>query len=438
MGTKKDIAKAFKEQLASYRPTPDSIVWDQLEANLNDKKKKKPIVPFWLYFLSSGIIIASLLFWLNSDSNENSSKPKTDELEISVKNPKENNIINTQNSENISNHSEKTSNNQHNDETNTTQEHNAPNTVSLILNKTVTSKATTDSKTNADETKNTYGSSKDKNINTTHKKDKIIIIANTDKASVNNSKATLKEDNTKNSNDRKELKATKIENWENTQSSDIISDRNKSATDTLEIKTAKATDSLSQNQKNEKIKDSIKLQQNGKWSIYPNASLIYYDAFGKSFSNQTSFNYGVHFTYLPSNSVSFRIGVNKLNLKQTDTISPKSKQEVSYLEIPVEIKYAIFVKKIRVSSIGGLSYLILEGASLTQTINTNNIIRDNKSDFTKSNISFNVGLELQTKLFDKFYLNIEPMFKYHLAPYSTNKDFNPYTLSISSGIEFKF
>ena len=114
-------------------------------------------------------------------------------------------------------------------------------------------------------------------------------------------------------------------------------------------------------------------------------------------------------------------------------------QNISYIEVPLEIKYALTQHKIKTYFVGGFSYLFLNDATKTSTDESNiNLIIDNSDSFNQSTLSLNAGLSFQTKIYNNLYLNLEPMFKYHFEPYSVQNDFNPFVISITSGLEYKF
>ncbi len=126
------------------------------------------------------------------------------------------------------------------------------------------------------------------------------------------------------------------------------------------------------------------------------------------------------------------------NLKQEQTIGLLN-QQIGYLEVPLEAKYALVDKKLSIHAIGGVSTLFLENNNISiETI-------DYKMSIGKANnlntVSFsgNLGVGVDYKLFDKLRLNIEPIFKYQFNTFSENSgNFKPYYLGIYSGLSFNF
>jgi len=133
--------------------------------------------------------------------------------------------------------------------------------------------------------------------------------------------------------------------------------------------------------------------------------------------------------------VSFRIGVNKLNLKFTfKNRDNKFEQKIEYLEIPVDFKQTLFNKKISIDLIAGFSYLHLFNQSIyaKDGSDVSNSFQEN------SNVSMHIGLGFSTKIFKSLNFNIEPMLKYHFNPTQNQLKSQTFQISIISGFEYKF
>lgn len=114
-------------------------------------------------------------------------------------------------------------------------------------------------------------------------------------------------------------------------------------------------------------------------------------------------------------------------------------QQFGYLEVPVELEYALVDKKLGVNLIGGISSLFLvdnaislsSGELITEMGEANNV--------NEVNFSTNVGIGLNYKFTKKVQLNIEPVFKYQLNTFSqTDGTFQPFTVGVYSGVSYKF
>ena len=115
-------------------------------------------------------------------------------------------------------------------------------------------------------------------------------------------------------------------------------------------------------------------------------------------------------------------------------------QDLGYIEIPLEIQYALSNKKLGVNLIGGFSSFFLnnnkifsesEGGARTLLGKANNI--------NKVSYSANFGLGLNYQVSKKIDLNLEPMFKYQINTFNnTSGDFKPFFIGVYTGFAIKF
>lgn len=114
-------------------------------------------------------------------------------------------------------------------------------------------------------------------------------------------------------------------------------------------------------------------------------------------------------------------------------------QQFGYLELPVELNYALIAKKFGVNLIGGVSslFLIDNAVSLTSGELTTEIGEAN--NINDLNFSANMGLGLNYNFSQKVRFNVEPIFKYQLNTFSdVNGTFRPYSIGVYSGLTFQF
>jgi len=114
-------------------------------------------------------------------------------------------------------------------------------------------------------------------------------------------------------------------------------------------------------------------------------------------------------------------------------------QQFGYLELPIELNYALIDKKFGVNIIGGISslFLIDNAVSLTAGELTTEIGEAN--NINDLNFSANMGLGFNYKFSNKVHFNLEPIFKYQLNTFSeVNGTFLPYSIGVYSGLSFKF
>lgn len=127
-------------------------------------------------------------------------------------------------------------------------------------------------------------------------------------------------------------------------------------------------------------------------------------------------------------------------------VTPKStsgdaslNQKLSYLEMPLELKYALVNNKIGVNLIGGFSTLLLNNNEVFVEAGDFNETLGKANNLSSLSFTTNIGLGLNYSFSQKLMINIEPMFKYQLNPYSDSSvDYKPYYVGVYSGLSFKF
>ena len=114
-------------------------------------------------------------------------------------------------------------------------------------------------------------------------------------------------------------------------------------------------------------------------------------------------------------------------------------QQFGYLEVPLELNYALLDRKFGLNIIGGVSSLFLTDNSVVLESNGQTTEVGEANNINSVNFSTNFGLGLNYKFTPKFKFNVEPVFKYQLNTFSnTSGNFNPYSLGVYSGFSFKF
>ena len=64
MNDKKHIDRLFQERFKDFEAEPSDAVWENIEAQLNKKKKKRRVVPVWWRYAGVGsFIIAFINSW---------------------------------------------------------------------------------------------------------------------------------------------------------------------------------------------------------------------------------------------------------------------------------------------------------------------------------------------------------------------------------------
>ncbi len=247
---------------------------------------------------------------------------------------------------------------------------------------------------------------------------------------------------------------------------------------------------------NEEEKESI-----NRWQINPNIAPVYFNSFGKGSSihkelvnnnknGEINMSYGVNLSYAVNNKLSVKSGVNRVNLgyntndiivyenvdgtmantdlfrnikfknnrlpklsflngdsfsfAQSPAIIPKEssallKQEMTYYEIPLEVKYKLSDKKLGVSLVSGFSTFILSDNKVSYELRGVNTELGEASNLNDISYSANIGFGLDYKISKTMSFNLDPMFKYQINTFNnTSGDFKPYFIGVYSGINIKF
>ncbi|MGC1392110.1 MAG: outer membrane beta-barrel protein [Bacteroidales bacterium] len=121
-------------------------------------------------------------------------------------------------------------------------------------------------------------------------------------------------------------------------------------------------------------------------------------------------------------------------------ISNSLTQNLSYLELPVIVRYKVIDKMIGVNLVGGLSYnLLVNNSAYAMKDGSKYSVGDTKG-LNPLALSSSLGLGMEYNLSDKLSLNIEPTFRYYLNPFSvaTGSFIHPYSIGVFSGVSYKF
>ena len=241
--------------------------------------------------------------------------------------------------------------------------------------------------------------------------------------------------------------------------------------------------------------------QENLWEIAPNIAPVYYNTLSQGSSIDASFadnsqsgdvniSYGIGVRYALSDRLKIRSGISNVALSYSTSgielgdgpvslalktidyasegvvviaqdlgtfssqnqdgtfgdITPKStngeafiNQNISYYEVPLELSYTLFDSAFGLDVIGGVSTLLLGNNEVSVTAGSFNEVLGSANNLSSLSFATNIGLGLHYKVSSKFRLNIEPMFKYQLNPYTDSSvSFKPYYLGVYTGLSFKF
>lgn len=121
------------------------------------------------------------------------------------------------------------------------------------------------------------------------------------------------------------------------------------------------------------------------------------------------------------------------------TVSGVFVQNLDYLEIPLVLKYKVIDQKFSLKVMGGLSPGILVNNHSYFEANGEKLQTGTTASIDPFIYNSVLGIGLEYAISRKFFINMEPSFKYSLAPVNSNNGLNyhPYSLSWFTGISYK-
>lgn len=488
MSNKKNIDRLFQERFKHFEAKPDPSVWENIEARLDGKKKKRRVFPIWWKLGGIAAVLAILVTigLVNYRNTEDSALPtevvnteSNPQKDVQTeKNSVKENLESTQpflNPENAEGQGAVVSS-ESTEKVSSEKEKRKPNPV--ISGREIASKNNPSEEKQVQLTE-TQRISTEKNPTAGN-------ALNTGKnnAMVSNQTSAEKEK-------LNDPLATKTDAFNNVATKDervaTVEDDGKKSL--LEI--------VAQQEQEEKEK-LLKEPGKKRWSISPTLAPVYYNTLGNgspihsqfaenSKSGEVNMSYGVYVDYAVSKKLSIRSGVNRVNygystnnVEFTSSIAAQSlptikyapsarsievagniisasgvqasettlentvfegamNQRLGYVEVPLEVKYRMLDKKLGVNLIGGVSSLLLTNNDIT--LESSGLVTEmgEANNLNSFNISTNIGLGVDYQMTDKLRLNVEPMFKYQLNTFSNDAGgFRPYSLGVYTGFSFRF
>ncbi|MBF4466709.1 hypothetical protein [Flavobacterium sp. LC2016-12] len=492
MENKKEIGKLFKDKLELLDKKPTDRLWESIENDL-DKKRKRRIL-FWLVPSLLLVGIATLFFINQSNTNEVSLEQK--QVSASPSNQTQDNNKSVQSQEIKTTISKSTptakSTTAKSSETKTTIK--KSRTEKLIKQSSKLLVSTDEYEEYEVVKKYKVVIKKNKTITTTHKNSTTKAVKTNIKENVaktgkkttsKNKKKTVK--STKKSaiktvKKTSEPKEKKTSVNKNTETQTPISNTEKTATEVETIKKDSVAPKPQKKQtpKREYIKKDYPEQENEDDAEY-SVSVYYGPAIFGSLSNASTLNesfsnvskshpvtshYGFYFKSMWG-KYGFKAGFAKINLKISNHLNNQSNinfdnmvlsnnniynvmqndedirlvQKISYYEIPLEFNYALKKDEtpFGMEAFTGFSTLISDANQLY--LSSNNLESEgigSTKNLNKMNISFNLGIGFNYKLTEHLQADFNPIFKYYLTTFKNDKEPKPYSLSIQSGITYKF
>ena len=552
MKDNKNIERLFQEKFKDFEALPPQDSWDIIASRLNEKKKKKRILPIWFQFsgIAASLFIIGSLIWNFSGESNTTEVPNSN-----------NTIVNTEDSKGNSNNSNITSPNneaivydsQSNEENLDKKSNNSINQYNekSIDEKLVKSKLKNNSsrrnglvsngklQNDIDASSNQKGFKKGKNNfkkqSSSVTNSEKALVANTEK---NKAKRKSKSKSNKNNSDFENLvdgnnvvdnnredknainketidaffenktsNTTTITNNDSitkqTNNSDVVVSNEIITQDsTLVAEVSKETNLLEELLKEKEAgkNEDEKEEKRSKWAISTNASPVYFNSLaqGSSIDQQfdsnsknyaTTLSLGIAGSYAINNKLSLKTGVNNINISYNTndvlfdarmnnvennipTISrnPEAsnmvfssklgnvetlsgdvenviiennvgalQQNISYIEVPLELSYKLLDKKFGIEVIGGMSTLFLNQNNISLVANGIEMEVGRANNLNNIHFSSNVGLGFRYNFWNSFNANFQPMFKYQINTFSENSgNFKPYFIGLYTGVSFSF
>jgi hypothetical protein len=492
---KNNIEKFFQDKLNGFEVHPPNEVWMNIENELKKKEEKRRVIPFWwklsgiAALLAIGFSIYNIYLpqtnlnnpiEINENSmvkKENSSSKKTTPNTIS--NESESQIVSSENATPTSVSKNVISNKK--------APKNGANTQSIVSfdakketkNQSVASNNKV-GKNNIPRSKEVVAQkenlAKDSSIERTNLEKTVkdnIIISNENKTIVDGSPINS------------QVEKTMVKKQLDIESKEETNKKIDSAIANAEIKTMEEL---------LKEKESTQKQKINRWLVTPTIAPIYFGSFNNGSpldeslsSNQKTYNntmsYGLTFSYAASSKIKIRAGIALLNLdydtqgivfyqdnkaqmmknikptlqgsliqikplhnveSQLDRVVSERfdgvlNQKLGYIEMPIEMTYKLFGRKLGVDLSGGFSTLLLNTNEIYLKSDGLNMKIGSASNLNNIHFSTNLGLGLNYSVFKNFSARVEPTFKYQINTFSSDSgSFKPYIFGIYSGISYKF
>ena len=497
--SKKDLDKLFQEKFKDFREIPDERVWESIEQSLDQRRKKRRVIPLWWKLGGVAAVLAIAILAINPfESSVDAEDAVTD-----IENP----VIPEQK-----------------DDTKETIPADFDETISnsnAVVEEDDTDRTETESR--LDDPVTTSAPSLVEKSDDIQNERQIEESEIADVKDFENGKEGIDQNAVKEEEDAiaDVLRNNQAEQDERltraNETNEVLRDKlnEDKAIRNAETAIAEQTeekDEVEDDKGKKSIFDEIEKQEEealaerskgSKWSVGPSVAPVYFSSFGEGSPIHSSFtsnnksgnvnlSYGVGVSYDISKKLKVRSGVHRVdygydtnditfssslvaststmitNIDYTTTSrnlvvensnrtevaqefsandivaeSPSRNgrmvQEFGYVEVPMELNYALLDRKLNIDIIGGFSSLFLINNSVTLESEGTSTEMGEANNLNDVNFSTNVGLGINYELTDKMKVHLEPMFKYQMNTFSaTEGNFQPYSVGVYTGMSFKF
>ncbi|MBU2949750.1 PorT family protein [Tamlana agarivorans] len=479
MAEKKHIDRLFQESFKDFESAPSDAVWKNIEAKLNAKEEKRRVIPIWWRY--AGVAALLLLFITAGNLFFNEEESPTNQVV-------DTNAVIIEDASAITDSKAPTGSSK---EANIISEK-----VQSVNKPTTPSKVLAVAKNSEEKKINTSATPLAKQKPTIYKKNTTLAHANKEIQTEN--------DFTENKNSNTALatstqKKHRVKNnhaflidKEDAKSHIAAVSKNNNAIAEVNPTSNKNMLTIEEAMAENKTKVNAEKNQN-KWSVSPNVAPVYFNSLGEGssidqqFSNNNktgdiNMSYGISTSYAVNNRVKIRSGINKVNLgyntnnvvvyesrgagvsalknvnSSADNISVTSAdtqsnfpqtisttnvsihQTFDYIEVPLEIQYALSQKRFGVNIIGGFSsFFLSDNEIISNGEDGTSTYLGEANNINDTSYSANLGLGLNYKFSKKVDLNLEPMFKYQFNTFdNTSGNFTPFFIGVYTGFSIKF
>jgi len=158
--------------------------------------------------------------------------------------------------------------------------------------------------------------------------------------------------------------------------------------------------------------------------------------FGIGIINQKSVTEDATVNTLDYSGINYTKNSNVAIYAQSNATKMDLIQEVSYTEVPLELKYAILNGKFGISAFGGFSLRFLGKNDISaETSNGMRFDVGETKNLSGNAFTINAGVGFDYKFAKRIRFNVEPVFKYHLNDYK-NVGIRPYSIGVLTGLQF--
>jgi hypothetical protein len=121
-------------------------------------------------------------------------------------------------------------------------------------------------------------------------------------------------------------------------------------------------------------------------------------------------------------------------------LSNTLEQNLSYLELPLFVRYKLIDRTLDFNLIGGMSYNMLIKNNVFTYIDGSKYLLGKTDGVNPMMFSSSIGMGMEYNFSTKLSLNLEPTFRYYINPFSqtAGTGIHPYSFGIFSGLSYKF